>query len=45
MLWLGWLLGKSILDTKGLLWARFFHFWQDVVIFAFIAANAIAPDE
>jgi membrane protease YdiL (CAAX protease family) len=30
---LAWLLGKSILETKGLFWAWFIHFLPDVVIF------------
>ncbi|MBN2430887.1 MAG: CPBP family intramembrane metalloprotease [Acidobacteria bacterium] len=34
---LAWLLGKSILETRGLLWAWFIHFVPDVVIFAFYA--------
>lgn len=38
---LGWLLGKSMLETKGMFWAWFIHFWQDVAIFAFIAAGSI----
>ena len=40
---LGWLLGKSMLETKGLFWAWFIHFWQDVAIFSFIAAGSIVP--
>lgn len=39
---LGWLLGKSMLETKGIFWAVFIHFWQDVAIFAFIAAGSLA---
>ncbi len=31
---LAWLLGKSVLETKGLCWAWFMHFVPDVVIFA-----------
>ena len=38
---LGWLLGKSMLETKGLFWAWFIHFWQDVAIFSFMAAGSI----
>ncbi len=30
---LGWLLGKSMLETKGLLWPWFIHFLADVVVF------------
>ncbi|MEZ4672441.1 MAG: CPBP family intramembrane glutamic endopeptidase [Anaerolineae bacterium] len=38
---LGWLLGKSMLETRGLFWAWFIHFWQDVVIFIFIAIGSV----
>lgn len=31
---LGWLLAKSILETKGIFWAWFIHFIQDVIIIA-----------
>lgn len=31
---LAWILGKSVLETKGLFWAWFIHFLADVVIFA-----------
>jgi hypothetical protein len=30
---LGWLLGKSMLETRGLLWPWFIHFVPDVVVF------------
>jgi membrane protease YdiL (CAAX protease family) len=40
---LGWLLGKSMLETKGMFWAWFIHFWQDVVIFSFIAIGSVTP--
>ncbi|MCW5910531.1 MAG: CPBP family intramembrane metalloprotease [Cyclobacteriaceae bacterium] len=30
---LGWLLAKSVIETRGLGWALFIHFLQDVVIF------------
>jgi membrane protease YdiL (CAAX protease family) len=30
---LGWFLAKSVIETKGLGWALFIHFLQDVVIF------------
>lgn len=30
---LGWLLAKSIIETRGLFWAWFIHFLQDVIIF------------
>lgn len=31
---LGWILAKSILETKGIFWAWFIHFIQDVIIIA-----------
>ncbi|MEW6241367.1 MAG: CPBP family intramembrane glutamic endopeptidase [Chloroflexota bacterium] len=40
---LGWFLGKSMLETRGLWWAWFIHFWQDVLIFAFLAIGSIIP--
>ena len=40
---LGWLLGKSMLETQGLFWAWFLHFLQDVLIFAFLAIGSITP--
>lgn len=39
---LGWLLGKSMLETGGLFWAWFIHFCQDILIFGFSAAAAVA---
>ena len=35
---LGWLLCKSILETKGIYWAWLIHFLQDVIIFAALFA-------
>lgn len=40
---LGWFLGKSMLETRGLFWAWFIHFWQDVLIFIFMAMGSITP--
>jgi len=40
---LGWILGKSMLETRGLFWAWFIHFLQDVLIFAFLAIGSITP--
>jgi hypothetical protein len=37
---LGWFLGKSILETKGFFWAWIIHFVQDVFIFSFFAMSA-----
>ncbi len=36
---LGWLLGKSILETKGLWWAWFIHFVMDVIVFTSYAVH------
>ena len=40
---LGWVLGKSMLETRGLAWAWLIHFFQDVLIFAFLAIGSITP--
>jgi uncharacterized protein len=40
---LGWFLGKSMLETRGLWWAWFIHFLQDVLIFSFLAIGSITP--
>ncbi len=39
---LGWLLGKSMVETGGVFWAWFVHFWQDVLIFSFIVAATLS---
>ncbi len=39
---MGWLLGKSIVETRGLFWAWFIHFLQDVLIFTLMAMGAVA---
>ncbi len=39
---LGWLLTKSVIETKGLFWAWFIHFLQDVIIFS--ALLTIIPE-
>lgn len=38
---LGWILARSMQETRGLFWAWFVHFWQDVLIFSFLAVGAI----
>jgi hypothetical protein len=38
---LGWILAKSMQETRGLFWAWFIHFWQDVWIFSFLAIGSI----
>lgn len=40
---LGWILARSVLETRGLSWAWFIHFVQDVAIFGFMAIGAITP--
>ena len=40
---LGWILARSMAETRGMAWAWFIHFVQDVLIFAFLAASAIVP--
>jgi len=37
----GWILGRSMLETKGLFWPWFIHLWADVVIFGFMAIGAL----
>lgn len=39
---LGWFLGKSMLETKGFFWAWLIHFLPDVFIFSFFAISAVA---
>jgi uncharacterized protein len=40
---LGWFLGKSVLETRGLWWAWFIHFIQDVLIFTFLVIGSVVP--
>ena len=40
---LGWWLGKSMLETQGFFWPWFIHFVQDVCIFSFMAIGSITP--
>jgi hypothetical protein len=37
---LGWFLGKSLLETKGFFWAWIIHFLPDALIFTFLAMSA-----
>ncbi len=39
---LGWFLGKSMLETKGFFWAWLIHFIPDAFIFSFFAISAAA---
>jgi len=38
---LGWFLGKSILETRGFFWAWFIHFVQDIFVFTFLAMAVV----
>ncbi len=38
---LGWFLGKSIIETRGFAWAWLIHFIQDVLVFSLLAVNAV----
>jgi hypothetical protein len=38
---MGWLFGKSMLETKGFFWAWFLHFVSDVLVLAFTAMASI----
>lgn len=40
---LGWILARSMQETRGMFWAWFIHFWQDVWIFSFLAIGSIIP--
>jgi hypothetical protein len=40
---LGWILARSMAETRGMGWAWFIHFVQDVLIFTFMAGSAIVP--
>ncbi|NJD60673.1 MAG: hypothetical protein C3F13_00200 [Anaerolineales bacterium] len=39
----GWLMGKSMLETRGFTWAWVIHFCMDVVVFTFIALGSVTP--
>jgi hypothetical protein len=38
---LGWLMAKSMLETKGFFWAWFIHFVSDIPVFCFLAMGSI----
>jgi membrane protease YdiL (CAAX protease family) len=40
---LGYVLGRAMLESEGILWPWFIHFVQDVVIFGFIAIGTVTP--
>ncbi len=40
---LGWMLGKAMVETRGFFWAWWIHFLQDVAIFFFMALGTVIP--
>jgi hypothetical protein len=40
---LGSVLGKAMLETKGFVWSWLIHFVMDVMIFSLMAIGSIAP--
>lgn len=40
---IGWILAKAMLETRGFFWPWWIHFLQDVVIFSFLAAGTVSP--
>ena len=39
---MGWILGKAMIETRGLFWAWWIHFVSDAVIFTFLGAALVA---
>lgn len=39
----GWVLGRAMLESRGLFWPWLIHLVADVVIFSFMAMGAVAP--
>jgi hypothetical protein len=40
---MGWMLAKAMLETRGFFWSWWIHFLQDVVIFTFIVTGSVTP--
>ena len=40
-IFMGWILGKAMVETRGLFWAWWIHFLSDVAIFFFLTASLI----
>ena len=40
-IFMGWILGKGILETRGLFWSWWIHFLSDVAIFVFLAVTLL----
>ncbi len=37
-IFMGWILGKAIVETRGLFWTWWIHFLSDIAIFTFVSA-------
>lgn len=40
-IFMGWILGKGMVETRGLFWSWWIHFLSDIVIFSFLALNLL----
>jgi hypothetical protein len=40
-IFMGWILGKGMVETRGLFWSWWIHFLSDVVIFTFMTASLL----
>jgi membrane protease YdiL (CAAX protease family) len=40
-IFMGWILGKAMVETRGLFWAWWIHFLSDVVIFTFLTISLL----
>ena len=40
-IFMGWILGKGMIETRGLFWSWWIHFLSDVAIFTFLALSLI----
>ena len=38
---LGWWMAKSMIETRGFVWAWFIHFVNDIPVFAFLAIGSM----
>jgi hypothetical protein len=39
---LGWLIARSMLETRGFTWAWFIHFFSDIPVFVFLAIGSVS---
>lgn len=40
-IFMGWILGKAMVETRGLFWAWWIHFLSDIAIFTFLTATLL----